>query len=89
MEKFVCGGSDSFGTVLSEGEVYDPLTDQWKCISSMNIGKKIRSLVPYCGRIYAFGERELEVYEPDFDRWKMHSFVTPNLRGAVSIVSPT
>lgn len=65
---YVCGGMEMTGCTTALAEVYDPLTNQWKSISSMK-NRIVVSLVPHCGRIYACGKTDIEMYDPEDNKW--------------------
>ncbi|GMR33362.1 hypothetical protein PMAYCL1PPCAC_03557, partial [Pristionchus mayeri] len=82
---YVVGGLDlnSF-TVLNEVERYDPVSDSWTILKSMNSKRAYASLVVSCGKLFVLGGFQsvepphklakllssLEMYHPETDSWE-------------------
>lgn len=71
-------GGNSLNHDLRTGEVYDPVTNKWKFVSSMEMQRYLFSLVCHENEIYVVGgitksgrlTEEVEIYEPESDRWR-------------------
>lgn len=74
---YVAGGTGSHHTILNTVECYDPKTDDWSQVSSMNTTRRDFALVESNGFLYAMGNNEiLERYDPRQDLWTVVSSVT-------------
>ena len=63
-----CHGGDILGTV----DVYNPLTDAWKQVSSMPTERHLHGAAALEGKIYVMGGflRTADVYDPQSDQWQ-------------------
>ena len=52
---FAIGGRDHCGQILSSGEKYDPVTNQWEEIAPMNDARIGFGLVAIEDKLYAVG----------------------------------
>ena len=78
---YVTGGCDGYDDgdfcgrwSLSSVDCYDPDSNTWSRMASMNIARRGHSLVSLHGRLYAFGGWKvdsLEVFDPDNDTWTL------------------
>lgn len=68
---YVAGGSGSQHTTINSVERYDPTTDHWTRLSSMNMAHLDFSLVTSNGFIYATTSDAVERYDPEQDRWTL------------------
>ena len=71
---YVTGGGDEDYQPMSSVDCYDPDTNTWSQVASMNCARKEHILVSQHGRLYAIGGRDcdnVEVYDPDNNTWTM------------------
>ena len=71
---YVTGGYDggqNGGQSMSSVDCYDPGTNTWSQVASMNIARRGHGLVILHGKLYAIGGAEIEVYDPDNDIWTL------------------
>ena len=60
---FAIGGRDHCGQILSSGEKYDPVTNQWEEIAPMNDARIGFGLVAIEDKLYAVGNNIKFVYK--------------------------
>ena len=67
---YVIGGNNANG-MHPKGEVYDPVTNSWSAIASMNTARSSFGCCALGGKIYAIGGgmAEAEVYDPSTNSW--------------------
>ena len=79
---YVTGGCDGYDDgdfcgrwSLSSVDCYDPDSNTWSRMASMNIARRGHCLVSLDGRLYAIGghqvERSVEVYDPGRNTWTL------------------
>ena len=75
---YVTGGEDSDYQPLSSVDCYDPDTNTWTQVTSMNVARSCHGLVSLHGRLYAIGGvtrgeyvESMEVYDPDNNTWTL------------------
>ena len=76
---YVTGGLGDDDQPLSRVDCYDPDTNSWSKVASMNVVRRGHSLVSLDGRLYALGGLDssigyidsVEVYDPDNNTWTL------------------
>ena len=73
-EIYIPGSSPSVRHIMSRVDCFDPDTNTWSQVASMNIERGGPSLVSLHRRLYAIGGADvdsLEVYDPDNNTWTL------------------
>ena len=72
---YACGGYDG-SSFLKSVEMYDPVSNKWTFVASMNVPRSRVALVANMGNLYAIGGYDgmknlstVEMYSPDKDEW--------------------
>ena len=70
---YISGGLDlDRRSAVASAECYDPDSNTWSFIASMNIARQRHELVSLHGKLYAIGGEgveDVEVYDPDNNTW--------------------
>ncbi|XP_078351589.1 kelch-like protein 3 [Oculina patagonica] len=83
---YIAGGQQKKGqicTVLCSCEVYNPLTNEWQLIPSLNVPRHAASMVCFKGELYVLGgfsngqsiEYPVEVFSSETNEWKKKSTI--------------
>jgi len=84
---YVAGGlqeNGPFYTVLNTCEVYNPSTDEWQLIPSLNVSRYSASMVCFEGALYVVGglkdktksrELSMEMFDSEMNEWKKKSTI--------------
>ncbi|XP_068684090.1 kelch-like protein 3 [Montipora foliosa] len=84
---YVAGGMQENGhmyTVLSTCEVYNPSTNEWQILPSLNVPRHSASMVCFKGALYVVGgsksshkskELSVEMYDSGENKWQMESAI--------------
>ena len=73
-EIYIPGSSPSGRLIMSRVDCFDPDTNTWSQVASMNIERCGPSLASLHRRLYAIGGEDvdsLEVYDPDNNTWTL------------------
>ena len=77
---YVVGGRDS-NSCLNSVECYDPHTDKWALLPSLNVSRGGVGVTMLDGRLYALGGHEIsdplnsvEVFDPKINEWTFSSY---------------
>lgn len=79
---YAIGGKSAANNTLKTVDLYNPATDSWKSIASMNVARYRTIAVPFDGKIYVFGgltdasttyTDTVEVYNPNDNKWTVRT----------------